>query len=151
MKKLPLFIPIAILTAAATAYADECAKDCPAQKALQKAADATSAKDPSSTCEALANAYTDLAGVLPEIKNEEQANGHAAQVGLLVKQIIVLEKQWDAMKDMLSGDAKGSIEKTCEKEGDTNKDKAVEEAKRLKDANYFGSVELRRAMTGFED
>lgn len=151
MKKLPLIIPIAILTAAATAYAAECAKDCPAQKTLQKAADATSAKDPSSTCEALANAYTDLAGLLPEIKNEEQANGHATQVGLLVKQIIVLEKQWDSMKEMLSSDAKERIENTCEKKVDTNKDKSEEEAKRLKDANYFGSVELRRAMTGFDD
>lgn len=151
MKKLPLFIPIVVLAATAATCAAECDKECPTKNAMQKAADATSAKDPSSTCEALANTYTELAGILPEIKNAEQANEHAAHVGLLVKQIIVLDKQWDAMKDMLSGDAESRIENTYGKKIDTHKDKAENEAKRLKDANYFGSVELRRAMTGFED
>lgn len=123
----------------------------PSAQAIQQAMDVTSAKDPDKTREAMANCYTELAGVLGGIKNMQQANEHAAHVGMLVKQIMVLDKQWDAMKDMISDDAEDAINNTYESKVDDNKDKAEDEAERLQKANFYGSVELRRAMTGFDE
>lgn len=147
-----LLIPICALSAMAFADDDQNNdKNMPSSQTIQKAMDATSAKDPMKTAEALANCYTELAGVLTGIQNVNQANEHAQHVGMLVKQIIVLDKQMDAMEGMMSSDAEDSIENTYEDKIEDHKDKSEKEADRLQNANFYGSVALRRAMTGFDD
>ncbi len=141
------------LASVASAAGDDQNNNMNAQQtqSIQKAMDATSAKDPDKTMESLTNCYVELAGVLTGIQNMQQANEHAQHVGMLVKQIMVLDKQWDAMKGMISDDAEDRIENTYEDKMDDHKDKAEKEADRLQKANFYGSVELRRAMTGFDE
>lgn len=109
----------------------------------------THIENPGTTLMHRVETYTELASLLEGIKGQARADAAAPRVAELAKLTMILDRQWNAMEPQLSGDERRDLHNTYENQMNDSRNKARNEAQRIRDKGYFGSVPLRKALTGF--
>lgn len=109
----------------------------------------TKIQDPATTLMHRVETYTELATLLEGIKDQARGDADAPRVAELVKLSMILDRQWNAMEPRLSGDERRNLHNTYENQMNDSRNKARNETQRIRDKGYFGSVPLRKALTGF--
>lgn len=109
----------------------------------------THIENPATTLMHRAETYTELASLLEGIKGQARGDADAERVAELVKLTMILDRQWNAMEPQLSGDQRRELHNVYENQMNDSRNKARNEAQRIRDKGFFGSVPLRKALTGF--
>ncbi len=109
----------------------------------------TRVESPGETLMHRVDAYTELAELLTGVDDQARADAAAPRAAELAKLTMVFDRQWGDMESRLSGDERRSLHNAYENQMNDSRNKARNEAQRIRDKGYFGSVPMRKALVGF--
>lgn len=110
---------------------------------------ATQIHDPETTLKNRVEVYAEIKTLLSFVTDQAKADKYAPRIAPLVKQSIILDRQWGAMEAALSGDERRRLHNLYEHEMNTARNNAESEAFRIERDGFYGSVPLRKALVGF--
>lgn len=112
---------------------------------------ATQIHDPETTLKNRVEVYAEIKTLLSFVTDQAKADKYAPRIGPLVKQSIILDRQWEAMEEGLPGDERRRLHNLYEHDMNTARNNAESEAFRIEHDGFYGSVPLRKALIGFPD